>query len=140
MPAPDPLITDLRTLRHMLGIRATDIAQQAGITTTAISQLENGHSNPGLHTLRAYAAAIGYDLHLVSAATGDAHLTPLLDLTADEVQALINAADHHADEWASDAEASSLPADQPDPHLIAALDKLRPATDQPTPKEPTDAH
>ncbi|XTZ18167.1 helix-turn-helix domain-containing protein [Micromonospora echinospora] len=114
MPTPDPLIAELRALRRLRGITADTIATTAGITTGGLSKLENGHSGPRLSTVRAYAKAIGYDLHLISADTGDAHLTPLYDLTPDDVQALR----HLADRLTADAGWIT-------PALRTALHKLR---------------
>lgn len=92
MNTPDPLIAELRTLRHMLGIRAADIAARTGINLASISNWECGRTLPRLETLRPYARAIGFELTLTPTEETTDRL-PLLDLTADEIRALaVNAA------------------------------------------------
>jgi transcriptional regulator with XRE-family HTH domain len=66
MPTPDPLLAELRTLRLMLGIRHEDIARQAHVNESSVSYWECGHRSPHLDKLRAYAAAVGFDLALVA--------------------------------------------------------------------------
>ena len=93
------------------------------LTVTGKAQMysvESGNRDVLTGTLIDVAAAVGLEVALAAE-----HHLPLLELTAAEVAALVSAADRYADEWAVAAEDSSLPADQPDPHLLAALDKLR---------------
>jgi transcriptional regulator with XRE-family HTH domain len=117
----------IRAHRLALGLASRDVAAHIGSSHSQMTSIETTSQDVLVGTLIDVAAAVGLQVALAA----DHHL-PLLDLTADEVQALITAADHHAADWAAAAEATGLPADQPDPHLLAALDKTRPTTtDQP---------
>lgn len=69
MPRPtlatDPIITTLRTTRVRRGIHQGTIAQATGVDRTSVTGWENGRVLPPLPRLRAWAAALGYTLHLV---------------------------------------------------------------------------
>ena len=109
-----PLVAELRTLRHVLGVRATDIAAATGISLTSISYWECGRYVPRLEKFVPYAAAIGFDVSLTPAGETAARL-PLLTLTDAEIQALADS----ARAWLDLGD---------EPTLRAALTKLRPDT------------
>lgn len=66
---PDPIITTLRTTRLRRGIHQGTIAQATGVDRTSVTGWENGRVQPPLPRLRAWAAALGYDLILVGDGT-----------------------------------------------------------------------
>lgn len=123
-----PLVAELRTLRHILGVRATDIADATGLNLASISHWECGRYVPRLEKFVPYAAAIGFDVVLQptdETAAADQRAA-LLNLTAAEVDALLTA----ARSWAALAsDEAEQPADEPDPYLLAALDRLTPDDD-----------
>jgi len=133
-----PLVAELRTLRHILGVRATDIADATGLNLASISHWECGRYVPRLEKFVPYAAAIGFDVVLQptdETATADQRAA-LLGLTAAEVDALLTA----ARSWAALAsDEAEEPADGPDPQLLAALDRLAPDADTYDPAYPLDA-
>ncbi|MGC5033053.1 helix-turn-helix domain-containing protein [Micromonospora sp. DT229] len=108
----------IRAHRIARGLTQPDIQQRVGTGKAQMYAIEHASSDVLTGTLIDVAAAVGLEVALA----GEHHL-PLLDLTAAEVAALIHAAAAHADQWATDGEASGLPADQPDPHLLSALAK-----------------
>lgn len=71
MPRPtlatDPIITTLRTTRVRRGIHQGTIARATGVDRTSVTGWENGRVQPPLARLRAWAAALGYDLGLAPA-------------------------------------------------------------------------
>ena len=50
--------SQVRHLRRELGITATELAQEAGLSTSALSKIENGQIAPSLSTLQALARAL----------------------------------------------------------------------------------
>ncbi|WP_194821280.1 helix-turn-helix domain-containing protein [Micromonospora sp. S-DT3-3-22] len=90
----DPLIAELRTLRTILGVRATDVADATGLNLATLSLWECGHNLPRVEKLRAYAGALGFALTLVpteEAAAADTRAA-LLALTPAEIRALADSA------------------------------------------------
>ncbi|GHJ11190.1 hypothetical protein TPA0907_55570 [Micromonospora humidisoli] len=90
----DPLVAELRTLRTMLGVRATDIADATGLNLATLSLWECGRNLPRVEKLRAYAKAIGFDLVLLpteETTTADVRAA-LLALTPAEIRALADSA------------------------------------------------
>ncbi len=51
--------------RERLGLSLNDVAERTGMDRAQISRLENGQSNPTLHTLVKYSAGIGKRIRLV---------------------------------------------------------------------------
>jgi transcriptional regulator with XRE-family HTH domain len=49
----------IRTLRLQRRLTLKDVADKAGITPSALSQIERDHSNPTLGTLKAISSALG---------------------------------------------------------------------------------
>jgi transcriptional regulator with XRE-family HTH domain len=49
----------VRQLREQRSLTQEDIAHEAGLTTSAISKIERGHSNPSWSTVRSIAVALG---------------------------------------------------------------------------------
>src|SRR5688500_20243155 len=49
----------IRSLRLQRRLRLKDVADKAGITPSALSQIERDHSNPTLGTLKAIATTLG---------------------------------------------------------------------------------
>ena len=50
---------ELRGHREQAGLSLAIVAERSGIDQAALSRLENGRSNPTIHTLSRYARAIG---------------------------------------------------------------------------------
>jgi transcriptional regulator with XRE-family HTH domain len=67
---PDPLVTTLRTNRVATGTTQATHAHIAGVDRTSHTGWETGRFQPPLHRLRAWAAALGYDLVLSRHPTG----------------------------------------------------------------------
>jgi transcriptional regulator with XRE-family HTH domain len=60
----------IRTLRLQRRLTLQDVAAKAGITPSALSQIERNHSNPTLSTLKAIASALSTTIgHLFPAPT-----------------------------------------------------------------------
>ena len=60
--APDnaqPIGHRIRSARELLGVSLRRLAQQTGVTSGFLSQLENGHSNASVATLKRIAEALG---------------------------------------------------------------------------------
>lgn len=60
--APDdarPLGHRIRSARELLGVSLRGLAQQTGVSPGFLSQLENGHSNASVATLKRIAEALG---------------------------------------------------------------------------------
>lgn len=58
----DQGITYLRAWREYLGLTQAAVAERAGITQAALSQMENGESRPRKTTKRKLAGAMGINL------------------------------------------------------------------------------
>jgi transcriptional regulator with XRE-family HTH domain len=54
-----PLVQELRRRRRAAGLSLDDVAAAAGVSKTIISEWENGHHEPTLSRLVAYARAVG---------------------------------------------------------------------------------
>ena len=68
----DPLLRELRALRRAQELTLAEVAQRTGARASGhFSRLELGYTQPQLSTLRAWAAALGYDLALVPLRTTD---------------------------------------------------------------------
>ena len=118
LPDRQAIGEQLRELRNAVGFNQRQVADMVGFSQCSVSYIERAYRDVLLSTAVDLAAV--YGRHLVVAA--DYHL-PLLDLTADEIVALVQAAGW----WADAAAAEAIRDDQPDdtdPNLIAALDKL----------------
>ncbi len=53
----------LRTLRDQAGLTQEELGARAGIGTSYLSQLENGHRGVGWHSVTRLLNGIGADLH-----------------------------------------------------------------------------
>jgi predicted transcriptional regulator len=62
-----PIIQELRRMRRAVGMTLDDAAAAAGISKTIISEWENGHHDPTLSHLTAYADAVGAHLTVTTA-------------------------------------------------------------------------
>ena len=76
----------IRDARNRLGMTQRDFADIAGIRQCSVSYIENGTRDILASTLIDAAATVGLDVALVAE-----HHLPLLDLTADEVDAVVDA-------------------------------------------------
>jgi transcriptional regulator with XRE-family HTH domain len=59
----------LREFRTKRGISQEDLAHDAGVTTSTLSSIERGRSNPTWATVRSIAAALGVSMGDVAART-----------------------------------------------------------------------
>lgn len=69
MPDLHPLVAALRDRRRALGLSQDAVAARSGLTQACVSRYESGQRTPGLHSVQAYAAAVGLRLELVPAET-----------------------------------------------------------------------
>jgi transcriptional regulator with XRE-family HTH domain len=61
---PQPALGDaIRELRAKRGISQEDLAHQAGITTSTLSTIERGRSNPTWGTVKGIAHALGVSVN-----------------------------------------------------------------------------
>ncbi len=66
---PDPIAATLRAERRRRGLSQTDLGRRIGRATyQTIWQWESGANEPTLGNLRAWAAALGYELTVVETA------------------------------------------------------------------------
>jgi len=63
-------------MRRAAGMTLDDVAAAAGISKTIVSEWENGHHDPTLSRLTAYAEAVGADLAVTARRAGHQALTP----------------------------------------------------------------
>ena len=54
----------LRDRRRMLKLRQRDLAELAGVTSTGLTDLENGNANPTLNQLTKIMEVLGLELRL----------------------------------------------------------------------------
>lgn len=69
LPSPNDYVAlgrALRALRRSAGLTQVDAAARIGVRDTFVSQIENGHRGMRWHTLLAFLAAYGADLHALA--------------------------------------------------------------------------
>lgn len=65
---PQPALgSAIRALRSKIGISQEDLAHQAGVTTSTLSSIERGRSNPTWATIKGIAAALGVSMGQLAA-------------------------------------------------------------------------
>lgn len=62
---PDAIGPAIGNLRRMLGLRMSDLAEDAGLHTSQLSYWERGLRTPDIRSLVKLARALGYDIALV---------------------------------------------------------------------------
>jgi len=90
VPKPDPIISELKQLRLMLGRQTKETSKAAGLNPASVSYWEHGHRSPHLDKLRQYMDELGFDLAVVP--KGGDHEARLSDLLGrlEEIRQIIN--------------------------------------------------
>lgn len=61
-PKPHPLIVHLTGVRKQLRLTQTELAHEAGVSRSAVCEMEKGYHDPRLSTLLGYASGLGFRL------------------------------------------------------------------------------
>lgn len=74
----DPIVAELRAERRRRGLSQTQVGTLIGRRSyQTVWQWESGTNDPGLSSVREWAAALGFDLALVPASEGQATAEPV---------------------------------------------------------------